>query len=135
MNRIIPPINKNNSVKQKTKSHKKIVASVLVATAAVLALGGCVSGSTSITDEQKISSIRVGKSTTQDVERTLGKPGNVQREESGAQVWTYQTVKTSALAFIPIANMLGESFQEDNLTVRFNKKGVVTALGRGQQKM
>jgi|GEM_PF-5595734 len=31
--------------------------------------------------------------------------------------------------------MLGKSMQEDNLTVRFNKKGVVTALGRGQHRM
>lgn len=114
---------------------KKIVASLLVAAAAGLVLGGCATGSTSITDEQKISSIRVGKSTTQDVERTLGKPGEVQLEESGAQVWTYQTVKTNAIAFVPIANMLGKSMQEDNLTVRFNKKGVVTALGRGQHRM
>ncbi|MBN3792085.1 outer membrane protein assembly factor BamE [Burkholderia sp. Ac-20353] len=114
---------------------KKIIASALVAVAAGMALGGCATGSTSITDEQKISSIRVGKSTTQDVERTLGKPGDVQLEESGAQVWTYQTVKSSVLAFIPVANLLGNSMQEDNLTVRFNKKGVVTALGRGQHKL
>ncbi|RQS66336.1 outer membrane protein assembly factor BamE [Burkholderia sp. Bp8963] len=84
--------------------------------------------------QQKISSIRVGKSTTQDVERTLGRPGDVQLEEGGAQVWTYQTVNPSVLAFIPVANLLGKSMQEDNLTVRFNKKGVVTALGRGQHR-
>lgn len=114
---------------------KTIIASVLVAAAASLTLGGCVTGNASITDEQKISSIQVGKSTMQDVERAFGKPGDVELKQGGEQVWTYQTVKTNAVAFIPIANMMGKSEEEHNLTVRFNKKGVVTTMGPGQHTM
>lgn len=114
---------------------KKIVASVVVMVAASLTLGGCVTGNASITDEQKVSSIQIGKSTMQDVERTLGKPGDVALDRGGEQVWTYQTVKTNAVAFIPFANLMGKSEEEHNLTVRFNKRGVVTAMGRGQHNM
>ena len=114
---------------------QKIIASELVAAAASLTLVGCVTGNASITDEQKISSIQIGKSTMQDVERAFGKPGDVELQQGGEQVWTYQTVKMNAVAFIPIANMLGKSEEEHNLTVRFNKKGVVTAMGRGQHNM
>lgn len=116
---------------------KRITVCMFVAAvaSATLTLGGCATGSTSITDEQKVSSIQIGKSTTRDVEQILGKPGDVQLAENGEQVWTYQTVKTNAVAFIPFANMMGNSMKEDNLTVRFNSKGIVKAMGRGQHKM
>ncbi|RDU99874.1 outer membrane protein assembly factor BamE domain-containing protein [Trinickia dinghuensis] len=114
---------------------KKIIASAIVAAAASFTLAGCVTGNASITDEQKVSSIQIGRSTTHDVENILGKPGDVELQQGGEQVWTYQTVKTNAVAFIPFANMMGKSEQENNLTVRFNSKGVVTAMGRGQHNM
>ncbi|WP_250481252.1 hypothetical protein [Caballeronia sp. GAOx1] len=57
---------------------KTIITSVLVAAAASLTLGGCVTGNASITDEQKISSIQIGTSTMRDVERAFGKPGDVE---------------------------------------------------------
>lgn len=116
---------------------KQFAACMFIAVVAstTLTLSGCATGSTSITDEQKVSSIQIGKSTTRDVEQILGKPGNVELEENGEQVWTYQTVKTNATAFIPFANMTGHSMKEDNLTLRFNSKGVVKAMGRGQHDM
>ena len=46
-----------------------------------------------------------------------------------------QAVKTNAPAFIPFANMVGKSEQENNLTERFNSRGIVTVVGRGQHDM
>ena len=120
-----------------SKLTKRIAAPILMAVvaSATLILDGCTTGSTAINDEQKVSSIQIGKSTTADVERLFGKPGGVQLDESGEQVWTYQSVKTNATAFIPFLNMTGDAIHENNISVRFNKKGVVKALGRGEHKM
>jgi len=113
---------------------KRILA--LLSFAAVLvSLTGCVTGASSITDESKTSKIQIGRTTNKDVEALLGQPSSVELAESGEQVWTYQRVQTSPLATIPFFNMMGNSIAESSLTIRFNKKGVVKAVAKGENRL
>lgn len=113
---------------------KKFLALLTVAIMLISA-AGCVTGADSIADETKISKIQIGKTTNKDVEALLGRPGSVEIAESGEQVWTYQRVQTSPLAAIPFLNMMGNSIAENNITIRFNKKGVVKAMARGENRL
>ncbi|KAG0183154.1 hypothetical protein DFQ28_001738, partial [Apophysomyces sp. BC1034] len=98
-------------------------------------LAGCASnyGNTSITDEKKVASVQVGKSTTKDVEAILGKPSFVNTEEGGEQIWMYQNVNVKGIAMIPFASLFGGTMKENNMSIRFNKKGVVKAVGNGEK--
>lgn len=100
-------------------------------------VGGCATnyGNTAITDDKKMSSIQIGKSTTKDVESTLGKPGYVELAESGEQVWTYQNINVKGTAMIPFAAMFGGTMKEKNFVVRFTKKGIVKSVGSGENQM
>jgi len=101
------------------------------------ALTGCASnfGNASIADDSKVSSIQVGKSTTKDVQATLGKPNFVSPEANGEQLWTYQHVQVDGKAYIPIVGLLGNNTHERNLVIRFGKNGVVKAVGSGESNM
>lgn len=102
---------------------------------AILLLGACASGTTAIADPNVVSKIQVGKSSMGDVEALLGKPSSTQLSENGETVWTYQTVKTNWKGLVPGLNLMGESMKEQNMTLRFTKKGVVKAMGSGQNNL
>ncbi|MCM3609158.1 outer membrane protein assembly factor BamE [Cupriavidus pauculus] len=116
---------------------KRSIVNAVAVLLAVTALAGCASnyGNSSITDEKKVASVQVGKSTTRDVEAILGKPSFVNTEEGGEQVWLYQNVNVNGTAFIPFASLFGSTMKENNMSIRFNKKGVVKALGNGEKVM
>lgn len=116
------------------KANKGVVA-ILMAVA--FAVTGCATstGNSAITDPNTVAAIQPGKTTTKDVENMLGRPSNVELAESGEQVWTYQSIQNSAMASIPFLNMMGRNGTENTLTIRFTKKGVVKAMGRGQNKL
>lgn len=111
--------------------------SLLCAVAVVASLSGCASnyGNSSITDQDKVSQVQIGKSTTKDVETLLGKPSYVNTEEGGEQVWMYQNVNVKGSALIPFAALFGGTMKENNMQIRFNKKGVVKAIGNGEKVM
>ncbi len=110
---------------------------LLLMLAVAAMVGGCATnyGNSSITDESKVSSIQAGKSTTKDVERTLGKPSYVELAESGEQIWTYQNVNVKGTAMIPFAALFGGTMKENNFTIRFSKKGIVKSVGSGEKVM
>ncbi|MDH0342097.1 outer membrane protein assembly factor BamE domain-containing protein [Chromobacterium haemolyticum] len=112
---------------------KKAISIVLIAAS----LGGCATnyGNASITDDKKVSAIQIGKSTTKDVQSTLGKPSYVSTEEGGEQVWLYQNVNVSGKAMIPFVALFGGTMKENNMSIRFNRKGVVKAVGNGEKVM
>lgn len=114
------------------------LAKTAITSALVIActfLTGCATGSQAIADPNKVAQIQPGKTTTQQVEGLLGKPGDVALEASGEKVWTYQRVEQSWKAFVPGLNMTGDSMREQNLTIRFDKNGVVKAVGAGEHKL
>ncbi len=115
---------------------KKAIASLCLGLA-VLSAGGCATnyGNASINDESKVSAIQVGKSTTKDVERDLGKPTHVEFADNGDQVWYYENVNVKGTAMIPFASLFGGTMKENNMTIRFTKKGVVKAMGSGERQM
>ncbi|KQY88265.1 outer membrane protein assembly factor BamE [Pelomonas sp. Root1444] len=102
---------------------------------ACTALAGCATGSQAIADPNKVAQIQPGKTTTKQVEDLLGKPGDVSLEANGEKVWTYQRVQQSWKAFVPGLNMTGDSMHEQNLTIRFDRNGVVKAVGAGEHKL
>jgi len=109
----------------------------LFALLVVAAMTGCASnyGNSAITDQSKVSAVQVGKSTTKDVEALLGKPNYVNTEEGGEQVWMYQNVNVKGSALIPFVSLFGGTMKENNMQIRFNKKGIVKAVGNGEKVM
>ncbi|CAJ4332526.1 lipoprotein [Burkholderia pseudomallei] len=106
------------------------MGAILVVTASLF---GCASyGNDAISDQQKVSSIQVGKTSKADVKNVLGTPGNVAFADNGDEIWTYQHVSTSAAAYIPFVGLFKNGIHEDNLTIRFNSRGVVKAVGQGK---
>nr|WP_280971287.1 outer membrane protein assembly factor BamE [Cupriavidus gilardii]WDE72547.1 hypothetical protein [Cupriavidus gilardii] len=114
--------------------NKTILAIGLAVSAA---LAGCTTtgASDAITDHSKVAMIKPGVTTTKDVERIFGRPSNVQYLEKGEQVWSYQNVKTGALAYVPFANMLGNSMKESSLVFRFTGKGVVKEFQQAENRL
>ncbi|BDB30502.1 hypothetical protein Tamer19_75150 [Cupriavidus sp. TA19] len=108
-----------------------------VALAMSAALAGCttIGSSSTITDQSKVSMIKPGVTTTKDVERIFGRPSNVQYLEKGEQIWSYQTVNTNALAYVPFVNTMGLSTKESTLVLRFNGKGVVREFQQGENRL
>jgi outer membrane protein assembly factor BamE (lipoprotein component of BamABCDE complex) len=114
---------------------KMTVLAVGLAMAASL-VGCTTNGSKSaITDPSKVAMIKPGVTTTKDVERIFGRPSDVQYLEKGEQVWSYQNVSTSALAYVPFANTMGNSMKESSLALRFNSKGVVEQFQQGENRL
>jgi outer membrane protein assembly factor BamE (lipoprotein component of BamABCDE complex) len=108
---------------------KKTLAVLFMA----VALGGCATnyGNTSITDQNKVAAIHVGKSTMKDVRGLLGKPANVTLDANGEQVWDYTSVNVKGTAMIPLVGLFGNPMSTSSLAIRFNRKGVVIAMGNG----
>uniref|UniRef100_UPI003F49480E outer membrane protein assembly factor BamE domain-containing protein n=1 Tax=Cupriavidus taiwanensis TaxID=164546 RepID=UPI003F49480E len=114
---------------------KKSILAVALAMSAALA--GCTTtgANNAITDQSKVAMIKPGVTTTKDVERIFGRPSNVQYLEKGEQVWSYQNVSTGALAYIPFANMMGNSMKESTLVFRFTGKGVVKEFQQAENRL
>lgn len=114
---------------------KKTMLAVSLAMAAALA--GCTTTGSNgtITDQSKVAMIKPGVTTTKDVERIFGRPSNVQYLEKGEQIWSYQNVSTSAMAYVPFANMMGNSMKESTLVVRFNGKGLVKEFQQAENRL
>lgn len=110
-------------------------AAVITFVLAFTALTGCATGSQAIADPNKVAQIQPGKTTSKQVEDLLGKPGDVSLEANGEKVWTYQRVQQSWKAFVPGLNMTGDSMHEQNLTIRFDRNGVVKAVGAGEHRL
>lgn len=115
----------------------KKMTMLAVSLAMATSLVGCTTaGSKSvITDPAKVAMITPGVTTTKDVERIFGRPSAVEYLEKGEQVWSYQNVSTSALAYVPFANMMGNRMKETSLTLRFNSKGVVKQFQQGENRL
>ncbi|MFM0265577.1 outer membrane protein assembly factor BamE domain-containing protein [Paraburkholderia sediminicola] len=111
----------------------KQLARVCAILSVTASLFGCASyGNESISDQQKVSQIQVGKTTKGDVKNVLGMPGNVSFADNGDEIWTYQHVSTNAAAYIPFVGLFKNGINEDNLTVRFSSRGIVKAVGQGK---
>lgn len=102
----------------------------VVLIAAVLAGCGTTGGNREIADQNKVSTIKEGKTTMKEVRATLGEPNHVDLEKGGDQVWTYQNISTGLLGYIPFVNLTDNYTQEKKVVIRFNKKGVVEAIAR-----
>lgn len=97
------------------------------ALAAAAVLNGCAIGASQpVEDSAAVSTIKKGVTNQQDILTKFGSPSDKSTDEKGNSVWHYQRVRTSALGFIPGLNMLGQSQKNNELTIRFNAKGVVT---------
>lgn len=87
------------------------------------------SGNIRATDQSMIDKIKIGTTTKDQVQRLLGDTTNIQRHGSH-ETWTYRYRETNigAKAFIPFANLAGESAVDvkiSMLVVRFNAQGIV----------
>jgi outer membrane protein assembly factor BamE (lipoprotein component of BamABCDE complex) len=109
---------------------KKTYAILLSAMLATAALTGCAttSGNASIVDQNKVASIKEGKSTTADVESILGAATDKDPAPDGGQTWSYMYSKTSGKEWIPVVGLMGGNVTSNTLKIVFNKKGVVTQV-------
>ncbi|MGN5477625.1 hypothetical protein ACTMU2_14050 [Cupriavidus basilensis] len=114
---------------------KRSILAVALSVSAVLA--GCTTtgANNAITDQSKVAMVKPGVTTTRDVERIFGRPGNVQYLEKGEQIWSYQNVNTSALAYIPFANMMGNSMKRVHASLPLQWKGVVKEFQQGENRL
>jgi outer membrane protein assembly factor BamE (lipoprotein component of BamABCDE complex) len=109
-----------------------------LAIACIMFLSGCASfGSKQLTSSDIVSQIQVGQSTKSDVKKLLGEPMNVvfvDTEEDWYYSYTRSTVRPAS--FIPLVGIFagGSDMQTYNLTIRFNKDGVVQNVGKGEVK-
>lgn len=99
----------------------------LVATIAfALALSGCVSAGTQVTDQQA-AQFRAGITTQADVIAKLGRPDAISHEMNGATVIVYTHVQSSpnAVDFVPLVGLLagGASGQATSATFSFGADG------------
>jgi outer membrane protein assembly factor BamE (lipoprotein component of BamABCDE complex) len=85
-----------------------------------------------------IYKIKTGASTKEDVLSFLGTPFGKNTRPDGTSMWSYQFIAVSnqstAMALIPVVGPLMDAFEgqhmertTQNLTVTFNKPGIVTA--------
>jgi outer membrane protein assembly factor BamE (lipoprotein component of BamABCDE complex) len=109
-------------------------AAAITIIVACTAFAGCTTGSQAIADPNKVAQIQPGKTNTKQVEDLLGKPEDDSLQANGEKVWTYQRVQQGWNAFDPGLNMAGDSMHEQNLTIRFDRNGVVKAVGAGEHK-
>ncbi|MCI0558496.1 MAG: hypothetical protein MN733_08380 [Nitrososphaera sp.] len=108
------------------------------------------SGNIRATDRSMIDKIQIGTTTKDEVRRLMGDPSSIQRgsligaiqrghltgdpssiqTDGSSETWTYRYTQTNigAKAFIPFANLVGESPVDVNinlLMITFNAKGIV----------
>jgi outer membrane protein assembly factor BamE (lipoprotein component of BamABCDE complex) len=111
----------------------------LVAVISLILLVGCASyGNKAIMRKDILDNIVVGKSTKAEVKQLLGEPSNVTFSDAGYEDWSYMYVRSTprATSFIPVVNIVagGANTNTNTLTLRFNKEGVLTQMGKGQAK-
>ncbi|MGZ5009439.1 MAG: outer membrane protein assembly factor BamE domain-containing protein [Methylobacter sp.] len=87
------------------------------------------SGNIRATDQSIIEKIKIGKTTQDEVKTLLGDTQNTM-SQGGKDTWTYSYHQTNigAKAFIPFANLVGESsigVKISNVTIEFNQNGIV----------
>ena len=87
------------------------------------------SGNVRATDQTLISQIKAGKTTKEEVLKLMGETSNIMRQND-IETWTYTYQKTDvgAKAFIPFANMVGESaigVKINYLGITINTSGIV----------
>ncbi|MDG3442453.1 outer membrane protein assembly factor BamE domain-containing protein [Nitrospirillum amazonense] len=101
---------------------------LLAAVAATLALSGCFSSGTKVSDEQ-VASLEKGKTTYDQVVAKLGKPQAVTTMSNGGKIAVYMFSKGSANAasYIPIAGAFvgGASGDSRSVTMTFNAAGTL----------
>jgi YD repeat-containing protein len=92
----------------------------IVFLASLLALGGCVSSGTQVTEDQANQFVR-GRTTEAEVVAALGQPDSTTRSEDGSRIDAYTYVKASANAasFIPYVNILAGGSTAKYTTVAF----------------
>jgi outer membrane protein assembly factor BamE (lipoprotein component of BamABCDE complex) len=110
----------------------KIMLSLFVSTVLVASsLTACSthSGNIRATDQSTIDKIKIGKTTKAEVISLMGDTSNIMRQ-AGKETWTYSYHETNigAKAFIPFANLVGESpvgVTLSSLIITFNENGIV----------
>ena len=115
----------------------KQVGTISLASLLFFTLLGCGSyGSKSITSDELVSQVKVGQSTKADVKRILGDPAFVNFTESMEEVWQYNYSRSEASAstFIPVVGAFigSQDTEMHTLTIRYDKNGVVKAVGKGK---
>ncbi len=115
---------------------KKSILVIGLAAVLVGGLSGCAPGygNASARNENALAQIHKGVTTKADVQRLLGTPTSPSQED-GRSVWQYQHIEVSALAIVPLANMVTNTMDEKNVTIYFDKKDVVEAVEIGGQKL
>lgn len=87
------------------------------------------SGNVRATDQTLVDQIKIGKTTKAEVRSLFGDTSNVMRM-NGTETWNYRYNKTDigAKAFVPFANLAGESaigVQITTLGIQFDENGIV----------
>jgi len=123
--------------KEKLEQIEKIVALLIFVTILILLFNGCAHvGNKQITNKEVISKIKIGTSTKGDVRKLCGEPSKVTFAESGDVTWDYVYAKShmKGTTFIPVVGLFagGTKVENTTLTVRFNKDGIVKAVGTGK---
>ena len=108
---------------------KKIVTLIGILLTANMMACSTHSGNVRATDQSLIDKIKIGKTTKEEVRSLMGETSNISRQ-SESETWTYMYNQTDmgAKAFIPFANLTGESpigVRISTLTITFNKSGIV----------
>lgn len=114
---------------------KKLGFIVLV----VLLLAGCATvGNKQITNDELVSKIKIGITTKAEVKQTLGEPTKVTFTDNNEEIWDYIYARSQmrAASLIPVVGIFagGADINNQTLTIRFNKDGLVKELGKGQTK-
>jgi len=109
------------------RTYSRII--VILAIASGLAACTSYSGNIRATNQDTIEKIKIGKTTKNEVLALLGDTQNIMRD-GGKDTWIYQYSQTDvgARAFIPFANMVGESpvnVKLSTLTIVYNQDGIV----------
>lgn len=112
---------------------KKIGICVL----ALLFMVGCSTmGNKQITNDDIVSQIKIGISTKSDVKQKVGEPSKVTFTDNGEEVWDYVYIRGQMrpATVVPIVGLFagGSDTKMQSLTIRFNKEGKVSAVGRGK---
>lgn len=89
-----------------------------VVIAAMLALGGCMTSGTQLSETQ-LATIEKGKTTYDEVVARLGEPTTLTVAEDGTRVATYGYAKGNSAAVIPIASLFAGGLKIDAVTTTF----------------
>lgn len=105
----------------------KIRLGLLLAVMSTVLLTGCITtGSDAIAQDDKVASIKIGKTTVSEVEAMFGKPAQISLEANGERTYMYYRNQLTAKAWVPFLNAMGDSAKTKHLHIRFNRKGIVT---------